>query len=171
MTDAVGELTRIVDIALIEARPVIITATADECAALAARFDLVAVRSLVAQLALERQGTSISATGRLRANIIQPCAISAEDVAATIDEPLALRFVPAHVPRGEEVEVRAEDCDEIDYHGTRFDLGEAVAQSLGLAIDPFLEGPNADKARAAAGLLSPGEAGPFAALAALRKRT
>ena len=49
------------------------------------------------------------------------------------------------------------------------DPGEAVAQSLALAIDPFAEGPGAEEARRRAGILSESAAGPFAALAALKK--
>ena len=47
-------------------------------------------------------------------------------------------------------------------------LGEAVAQSLALAIDPYLEGPGAEEVRKA-GLLSQGESNPFAALKGLLK--
>jgi hypothetical protein len=51
-----------------------------------------------------------------------------------------------------------------------FDLGEAVAQTLGLAIDPYAEGPNADAARKAAGIVAEGEQdGPMAALLAALK--
>ena len=41
----------------------------------------------------------------------------------------------------------ADECDEIGYSGTIFDIGEAVAQSLALAIDPFATGPQAEAAR------------------------
>ena len=50
--------------------------------------------------------------------------------------------------------------------GTTIDLGEAVAQSVALAIDPFATGPQAEAARK---LLDEGSASPFAALAALKK--
>lgn len=107
---------------------------------------------------------------------MQPCAISAEDFPVTIDEPVDLRFVE-EVLRPEthdeelEIELEADDCDEIAYAGDMFDLGEAVAQTLGLAIDPYAEGPNADAARAAAGIVKEGEQdGPLATmLAALKK--
>jgi uncharacterized metal-binding protein YceD (DUF177 family) len=148
---------------VLEARP-------DERVALARRFELVAVERLTAEVLLERQGDTVAAQGRLRANIVQSCAVSAEDLAVAIDEPIAFRFVPAvgDHPPDEEVELDAEACDEIEYTGTSFDLGEAVAQSLGLAIDPFATGPGADEARVAAGLGDPGE-GPFAVLAKLKK--
>ena len=50
-----------------------------------------------------------------------------------------------------------------------FDLGEAVAQDLALAIDPYAVGPGAERARKEAGLLDEAAAGPFAALEALKK--
>ena len=60
-------------------------------------------------------------------------------------------------------------CDEIEYEGTQFDLGEQIAQTLSLAIDPYATGPNAERVRKQAGLGDEAGSGPFAALAALRK--
>jgi hypothetical protein len=147
---------------------VVIEADAAERAALAARFGLGAVDSLVATIALEQRPRAIRATGRLRAAIMQPCAISGEDFPVTIDEAIDLRFVEEHqrpVAENEEIELEADDCDEIEYAGEMFDLGEAVAQTLGLAIDPYAEGPNADAARRAAGIVPEGAVrGPLADL-------
>jgi hypothetical protein len=65
----------------------------------------------------------------------------------------------------EEAELPANEPDEIEFSGEAFDLGEAVAQSLGLAIDPFAEGPNTDAARREAGIVQEGEGeGPLADL-------
>ncbi|MBS0255888.1 MAG: DUF177 domain-containing protein [Proteobacteria bacterium] len=167
---SVPEFSRPVDRRGLPATAVIITATPAECAALAARFDLVAVKALSAEIELVAKGAEIAASGTLRASVIQSCAISGEDLAQEIAEPVTLRFVPegAGPPPGEDVELSAEDCDEIPYAGTQFDLGEALAQTLGLAIDPFATGPGAERARAAAGLLDPEASGPFAALARLK---
>lgn len=169
-----SELTRMIKARPLPGEPVVIEASAEERAALAARFGLGAVESLRAEVALEQKPRAIRATGRLRAAIMQPCAISAEDFPVTIDEPLDLRFVEDNarpLAEGDEIELEADDCDEIAYSGEMFDLGEAVAQTLGLAIDPYAEGPNADAARKAAGIVAEGEQdGPMAAmLAALRK--
>ena len=149
-----------------------LVASEAERAALAKRFALVSVDSLSAELVLSRKDRTVSAEGRLRAAIVQSCAVSGEDLPVTVDEPLAFRFVPEaeHTPGDEEVELDAEDCDEIGYSGSHVDLGEAVAQSLALAIDPYAVGPKAEEARRRAGLLSEGDSGPFAALAALKKR-
>ena len=61
---------------------------------------------------------------------------------------------------------------EIAFEGDDIDLGEAVAETLGLAIDPYARGPDAEAARRAAGLSDEdAPTGPFAALAALKSRT
>jgi uncharacterized metal-binding protein YceD (DUF177 family) len=164
---------------MIKARPlpagaVVIEASLEERAALAARFGLGAVESLRAEVMLEQKPRAIRATGRLRAAIMQPCAISGEDFPVTIDEPVDLRFIEDNqrpATPDEEIELEADDCDEIEFAGDMFDLGEAVAQTLGLAIDPYAEGPGADAARAAAGIVQEGEQlGPLADLLAGLKK-
>lgn len=169
-----SELTRMVKARPLSGEPVVIEATPAECAALAARFALSAVESLRAEVRLEQKPRAIRAAGRLTAQILQPCAISGEDFPVTIDEPVDLRFVEENArpaTEGEEIELEADDCDEIEYAGEMFDLGEAVAQTLGLAIDPYAEGPNADAARAAAGIVAEDEVlGPLAGILAALKR-
>ena len=70
----------------------------------------------------------------------------------------------------EEIELSADACDEIDYTGLTFDLGEALAQTLALAIDPFAQGPDADRARVQHGLAGETGGGAFAALAAFKTK-
>jgi uncharacterized metal-binding protein YceD (DUF177 family) len=169
----VSEFERLHDLRQLPARPVQLEASKDECAALAARFGLVAVKRLEAAITLAADGPAVRAEGRLMADIVQSCAVSGEDLPVRIDEPVALRFVPAADLSGsdEEIELDSAACDEIELDGTRFDLGEALAQELALAIDPFASGPGADEARRRAGLLEEGANGPFAALAGLANRT
>lgn len=176
MSDALppSELTRMIRVRPLAGGPVVIEASPEERAALALRFGLGAVEALRAEVSLEQRPRAIRATGRLRAAIQQPCAISGEDFPVTIDEPIDLRFVEAgQLPATEadEIELEADDCDEIEFSGEMFDLGEAVAQTLGLAIDPYAEGPNADAARRAAGIVQEGEQlGPLADLLAGLKK-
>lgn len=166
------EFSRTIDVRFLPEAVQRLEASADERAGLARRFDLVAIESLIATLSLDRDKRSVTATGQLEAQIIQRCAVSAEDLAVAISEPLALRFVPANAERqpDEEIELAANDCDEAEYTGTVIDLGEEVAQSMAVAIDPFLTGPMAEEARRRAGIIGESAAGPFAALAALTKR-
>ena len=163
------ELSRPIDLRQVIDRPVAIEANEEERKALARRFGLVRIDRLEAEVALAAEGEAVNAKGRLRAALVQSCAVSGEDLAVAIDEPLALRFVPEAEVTEEEIELEESELDEIPYAGTSFDLGEAVAQSLALAIDPYAVGPNAEQARKDAGLLDEGAAGPFAALAALKK--
>ncbi|TRD10892.1 DUF177 domain-containing protein [Erythrobacter insulae] len=163
----------------IKARPLpggTITIEADEAERrrLSGRFSLSAINSLRASAEVEEKGKAIRARGHLNAKIMQLCAVSAEDFPVTISEPFDLRFVPEGTlaqEHDEEIELEADDCDEIEYSGDTFDLGEAVAQTLGLAIDPYAEGPNAEEARKTAGIAEEGQQdGPLAeALAALKK--
>jgi uncharacterized metal-binding protein YceD (DUF177 family) len=164
------EFSRAFDVRQVEGKEPHLEANEAERVALAARFGIVRVDSLVADLSLTRQDRTVEVHGRMKAEIVQSCAVSAEDLPVSIDEALFFRFVPEsadHAP-DEEIEISAEDCDEIEYTGTHIDLGEAVAQSLALAIDPFLTGPDADTARKAAGIGTPEDQGPFAALKGLK---
>lgn len=163
------EFSRPIDRRQITAQPVRIEADEAERAALARRFAIVAIGRLEAELELIVDGEAVEARGRLGADIVQSCAVSGEDLPVTVDEPLTLRFVPEQPVEGEEIELDASELDEIPYTGTVFDLGEAVAQSLALAIDPYAVGPNAERARKEAGIADEAASGPFAALAALKK--
>ncbi len=166
------EFARLIDIRQINETPQVLTASQEECAGLAARFGIVAVKQLEAKITLTREGFVVLANGRLVADVVQACAISAEDFPVHIDEAIALRFVPARddATPDEEIELAEDDLDLVPYRGTQFDLGEEVAQGLALAIDPYAEGPEAEAVRMKAGLLDEGSSGPFAALAALKKK-
>ncbi|WP_420384091.1 YceD family protein [Novosphingobium sp.] len=165
------EFSRIIDIRHLPPTAVEITPDESERRRLAARFTLSAIERMVATVEMIADGTTINVKGRIRAAIIQACAISGEDFPVRIDEPVDLRFVHSQAAQAagdDEIELTADDCDEIEYEGLTFDLGEALAQTLALAIDPFAEGPDADRARAEHKLGGEASGGAFDALAALR---
>lgn len=166
------EYSHLIDLRQITDAPLVLKPDADARRRLAGRFTIPAIPAMQATVQLLRDGERVTATGRLTADVIQSCRVSAEDFPVRIDETIHLRFVPpgGEIIPDEEIELTAEDCDEIVYEGTAFDLGEAVAQTLALAIDPFAEGPNADAFRARHGLDEASLSGPFAALAALKKQ-
>jgi uncharacterized metal-binding protein YceD (DUF177 family) len=167
---ATPEFSRVVHLRHVDARPHRLEANEAERAALAKRFGLVSIGRLEAEVELARNGEAVDADGTLAADIVQSCAVSGEDLPVAIREPLAFRFVPDEpaATNEEEIELESSELDEIPYSGGAFDLGEAVAQSLALAIDPYAIGPNAEAARKEAGLLDENDAGPFAALKGLR---
>jgi hypothetical protein len=165
----VPEFSRPIDVRQCEGKDARLVASAEERAALAYRFALVRIDTLEADLALGRDGQVVNAAGELRAEIVQSCAVSGEDLPVSICEPLSFRFVPEADISAEEVELDANACDEIAYAGSHIDLGEAAAQSMALAIDPFRVGPQAQAARSRAGIVSEAASGPFAALANLKQ--
>lgn len=149
----------------------LVTITADEreCAALAVRFGLIAIDRLAASYAVRRDATGIIARGRLYGAVIQACSATGAPVPAQIEEEFVLRFLPEGSVAGDEIELEADDCDTVFYTGSAIDMGEAAAETLALALDPFPRSAAATDALRAAGVLSEEEAGPFAALAKLKK--
>jgi uncharacterized metal-binding protein YceD (DUF177 family) len=152
-------------------RAITIEAEAEERIALARRFDLIALDRLTAELRLHRTGEIVHAEGNVTADVVQACAASGEPLQSRIAVPFSLRFVPEQLaPVPDEIELDGSDCDTLEYSGGEIDAGEAAAETLFLALDPFLRAPGADEALKAAGVLGEGEAGPFAGLKALRDK-
>lgn len=149
-----------------------LVADSDECAAIAGRLGLLSLDRLEAHAVLSRDGQKVRATGRLKAALDQACVATGESVPAHVDEPFELLFLPE--PKlgsaDEEFELGEADLDTMFHDGAAIDLGSAIADSLALALDPYPRSPSADAALRDAGVLSEEEAGPFAALAALKSK-
>ncbi|HYJ82650.1 MAG TPA: DUF177 domain-containing protein [Allosphingosinicella sp.] len=157
-----------------EPRPVEIEAGPEEREALARRFGLVSVDRLAAQAELRRSAETVTAAGRLRARVTQRCVASDEPVEADVAEDFRVEFrpSPAEARPEEEIELDEGELDVVFYEGAAVDLGEAVAQSLLLGLDPYPRSPAAEAALREAGVRSEeearAEASPFAALEALK---
>lgn len=140
-----------------------------ERAEIAERLDLPALSLFTASVTLARQGDEVRASGRLRAEAMQRCVASGEPVPASIDTDFALLFRPEPVAAPDaEIELSGEDLDVVFHDGRTIALGEALADTLALELDPYPRSPAADAALREAGVLSEEQAGPFAALAALK---
>ena len=144
-----------------------INANTGELAAIASRLRLSSLDRLDAHAVLSRDGERVKANGRLKASLSQACVATGEPVAEHVDEAFALSFVPAPTA-DQELELDAEQLDTIFHDGASIDLGTAIADTLALAVDPYPRCAKADAALREAGVLSEEEAGPFAALAALK---
>jgi uncharacterized metal-binding protein YceD (DUF177 family) len=142
-----------------------------ERAAIAARLGLDSIDCLHAHATLARKDMRIEADGRITARLTQSCVVTGEPVPAHIDEAFSLIFMPE--PDGahsdEEVELGSADCDIVFYDGAIIDLGSAIADTLALSLDPYPRSAGAEAALKEAGILTEAEAGPFAALAQLKK--
>ncbi|WP_066550877.1 YceD family protein [Sphingomonas sp. CCH15-F11] len=148
-----------------------ISAEPAERAALARRFDLIAIDRLEAQFRLRRDAIGILASGSVTGDVVQACVATGAPVSDTIDEPFLIRFLPeTEAGDADEIELSDDDCDTVFYAGGAIDLGEAAAETLALALDPYPRVPDADAQLRAAGVLREEEAGPFGPLAGLRDK-
>ncbi|MDQ4421074.1 DUF177 domain-containing protein [Sphingobium sp. DEHP117] len=176
MSEAAPEFSRIVRLdAIGRARwPAHIEASEAERTALSRRFGFVDITSLEADYSLTPDRQGILATGEVRASLSQPCVATSEPVTEQVQEAFSIRFVPAEndlpARTDDEVEIDASELDVVPYTNGRIDIGEAVAETLALSVNPFPRSPNADTFLQEAGVLSEDQAGPFAALAALKNK-
>ena len=146
-----------------------LVATDEEREALAKRLGLVAIERLAAHCVLDHGAGGIRARGRIKAALTQACVASGEPLPAFVDEAFELHFQPE--PAGtpdDEVELSGDELDMIFHDGLAIELGEAIADTLAVSLDPYPRGPNAEAALHQAGVISEEQAGPFAALAALK---
>jgi uncharacterized metal-binding protein YceD (DUF177 family) len=145
-----------------------IAAAPAERAALAKRFELLTLDRLEARVQL----TPIAAgfyrlSAALQADLTQACVVTLEPVKSHITE----EFVLLYGAIDEQKEVVLDDDSETiePIEGGMIDIGEAVAQQLSLALDPFPRAPGAPAPSDQPPPESQRLASPFAVLAKLRK--
>ncbi|HSV29473.1 MAG TPA: DUF177 domain-containing protein [Candidatus Omnitrophota bacterium] len=151
-------------------------ANAAERDALARRFGILGIASLVAEIRVKAiaAGTMVRVKGRLTAEVTQACVVTLEPVEQKVDETFELTFREAVEEDDEdgEIEFSMEEDDPPDaIVNGMIDVGEAVAEHLALALDPFPRKAGA-RVPAAATAAAPVEEkpNPFAVLAALRQK-
>ena len=157
-------------------RELSIGATEEERAALAQRFGLIGIDRLSAEASVKRSGEEVRADGSLSAAVVQSCVATGEPVPAEVNEEFSIVFRPH--PEGmseeEEIELSEGELDVVFYDGSAVDLGEAVAETLSLSLDPYPRAPVAEEALREAGVKTEeehkAETSPFAALAALKDK-
>jgi uncharacterized metal-binding protein YceD (DUF177 family) len=148
-----------------------LTADAAERRGIAERLGLDSLDRLEAHAVLAREGETIRALGRIFAALEQRCVVTGGPVSVFVDEPFDIIFMP-EPHRGsaeDEIELAAEDCDVVFHDGAAIQLGAAIADTLALSLNPYPRSPTAETALREAGVLTEEEAGPFAALAQLKK--
>jgi uncharacterized metal-binding protein YceD (DUF177 family) len=157
-------------------RQLSIGADGAERAALAERFGLMGIERLSAEASIKRNGEEVRADGSLSASVVQSCVATGVPVPAEVEEEFSIVFRPH--PQGpsdeEEIELSGGELDVIFYDGAAVDIGEAVAETLSLSLEPYPRSPEAEVALREAGVKSEeehrAETSPFAALAALKDK-
>lgn len=155
-----------------DAKSVSVEASKAERQALATRFGLLSLDRLQAEASLLRKGDEVIASGRLMANVVQSCVATDVPLAEEITESFTIIFrpQPARASEEDEIELSESEMDVVFYDGSAIDVGEAVAETLSLSLEPFPRSPSADDVLREAGVKTEEEAGPFGALAGLREK-
>jgi hypothetical protein len=141
-----------------------ITASEAERQALARRFGLLGIDRLEARVRLKRSGVFYQLKADWAADVVQSCVVTLEPVANHLEEQMVVRYGPSDQDAEMDLDPEVEAPEPLE--GGAIDMGEAVAQALSLALDPYPRKPEAK-------IEIPGEkdeeTGPFASLSRLRR--
>lgn len=174
MTVEQPELSRPVRLDRLGLSPTEVSIVADRkaCEALAERFELEAIGSLRARVTIRRRPDSgwIEVAGTVEADVVQTCVVTTEPVPAAVTAELTELFDDSGEVAGDEVilDPMADTPEPIS--GDSIDVGEIVAQALGLALDPYPRAPGAEPAVTVSEPEDVSSDSPFARLAAIRGR-
>jgi len=154
-------------------------ATPAERRALAGRLGLDALERLEGDLTvgLRQAGRAVAVRGTLTADAVRTCVVTLEPFVATVEERIDTLFVAGLEPDAPIGEIEVDAVEAVDtepMRGGRIDLGELVAQSLSLALDPHPRAPGAETDAAHAEEEAPApetERRPLGELARIRHET
>jgi uncharacterized metal-binding protein YceD (DUF177 family) len=151
-----------------------LTAKAAERTALSQRLGLVALDRFEVDASLSREvAGGIRLAARIEAELVQECVVTLDPVPSRLDESFVLIYRRRPLAQSEIIDVGEEDIEPLE--GDSIDIGEAAAQQLSLALDPFPRTPTAKLPEAgvpdsATAREMPPPTHPFAALARLAKK-
>jgi uncharacterized metal-binding protein YceD (DUF177 family) len=159
--DRIGDVESVYDL----------TATPEECAALAKRFGLISIERLEAQIKLRRRRGKalLRLAGHFSADVTQSCTVTLEPVPGHVEDDFTVLY--GDVDEGAEVLIDPqEEADFEPLPPSALDMGETVAQEFAMALDPYPRAPGAALPPPKAEEIedSPPEH-PFAVLAKLKK--
>lgn len=118
-----------------------VTAAEAECAALALRLGVPALKAFSCRFHLRRgQSGRIAAEAEFHAALVRECVLSLDLFETEQTEAFRLSFVPAGTENDDD---DPESEDEIPYEGAAIDLGETAAEQLALVLDPYPHKPGA----------------------------
>jgi uncharacterized metal-binding protein YceD (DUF177 family) len=156
-----------------------IVATEAEMRVIARMLDLVALDGLTLAYRFNKiDGGRLRLAGKLGAKVTQTCVVSLDPVETSLDLPIEVEFWPAGLV--DEFERSADESGNhelVDWPDTvvdgKIDLGPVIYETLATALDPYprKEGASFQWSQAQGGEgRETGKSGPFAALAALKRR-
>ncbi|GAB6053640.1 DUF177 domain-containing protein [Magnetospira thiophila] len=147
MNDVTPELSRPMRLSeILEAgRQLTVTASAEECQALARRFEVDAIPELSAEihLSLQTRGREVRLTGHVSGRVIQPCVVTLEPVETPIEQTMNVVFRnPVEAEPVNEVDLSLESEDDVfPLFDDQIDIGEAIAECFGAQIPIYPKAP------------------------------
>ncbi len=134
------EFSHVIPVDKIPAQGMVVELSANDQqrADLAKRFALQDLTSLSAKLTINpaRDGAAFSVRGDLLADVVQSCVVTLEPVPAHVHDDLSVLFTDLVDEDGlEHADFDGDDL-EVLVNG-KIDLGELLAQHLGVALDPY----------------------------------
>ncbi|MDG2521939.1 YceD family protein [Caulobacter segnis] len=153
--------------------PVSLELAADEASRkkIAKSLGLEAVGKLEAKVKLTAWLDGAEMKGRLKADVVQTCGVSAESLPAKIDAEFMVRLLPPGSPNAPsddspEIDIEHDAEDQPDVLETEtVDVSGYVVEHLSLELDPFPRKPGAEFVQPP----EPVDLSPFAALKSLQK--
>ncbi|GJE15871.1 YceD family protein [Methylobacterium marchantiae] len=119
---------------------IVIDATPEEEAALAADFGIPAIRDLVGRLHWSGTPARLVITGTVTATVTQVCTVSLEPFEAEVSEPVEIVFSDHQPEQKQDVVDEETDAPDPIVNGT-IDLGQVTAEFLALGLDPYPRKP------------------------------
>jgi uncharacterized metal-binding protein YceD (DUF177 family) len=146
-----------------------IEANAAERAALAKRFGIPAIDALRAELDVRRVrgGAAVKLAGTLTADVTQSCVVTLEPVRQHVEEPFEILYSDDVTDEQSAIGAASDITWPEPLPQGTLDVGEAVAEQLSLALDPYPRAPGVEVEPRWTGESE--SAKPFAALDKLRK--
>ena len=146
------------------------SATEAERKAVAKALELTTLGALAFNGRIERlAGGRYRLSGRVTADLEQPCVVTLDPVAARIDEAMTVEFQPDQPkPEPQDIEVALDEKSEIEpIVKGRLEIGRVVFETLSASLDPYPRkaGEAIDEMEAAPKGAEPIKANPFAVLA------
>lgn len=143
--DSVGPLSRPFPLHRIkpEAVDVVVEATAEERAQLAADFGLPSILALEGRFRVSGTADRVRVVGVVSARIEQICVITLDRFESLVDEEVELEFQPegAGSSHGSTLDLDLDHDPLEELTGDRIDLGAVTAEFLALGLDPYPRKP------------------------------
>ncbi|WP_158498827.1 DUF177 domain-containing protein [Magnetospira sp. QH-2] len=122
-----------------------VSTSVEERDALSRRFGVEKIPELVAEVSLtvRRRGREVRVQGTLSGRVVQACVVTLEPVETLINSPLDFVYCrPDQDKPVAEIELDPESIIDIEpLEGDRFDLGESLAEQVGLEIPTYPKAP------------------------------